>query len=82
MRPVEPGACEQLHRAAIEARMHAVAVEFDFVQPLIAVRRRVDELGKLRQYPLRQRTWVGGPPAFYRLCHSYVITRSWDGHCV
>ena len=31
MRPVEPGAGEQPHAAAIEARVYAVAVEFDFV---------------------------------------------------
>ena len=54
MRPVEPGAGQQLHRSAIEARMHAVAVEFDFVQPLIALRRRVDELRELRRDPVRQ----------------------------
>jgi hypothetical protein len=29
--PVEPGARQQPHRAAVEQRMHAVAVEFDFV---------------------------------------------------
>ena len=34
--------------------MHAVAVEFDFVQPLIAFRRRVDQLGVLRRDPFRQ----------------------------
>jgi hypothetical protein len=34
--------------------MHAVAVEFDFVQPLGPVGRLVDELGELRPYPLRQ----------------------------
>jgi hypothetical protein len=32
-RPVEPGAREQPYPAAIETRMHAVAVELDFVQP-------------------------------------------------
>jgi hypothetical protein len=42
------GAREQPHRTAVEARMHAVAVEFDFVQPPGPVRRRVDELGELR----------------------------------
>ena len=52
MRPVEPGAGQQSHRAMIEPRMHAVAVEFDFVQPLIAFGRRVDELGELRRDPL------------------------------
>jgi hypothetical protein len=54
MRPVESGAGEELYRAAVETGMHAVAVEFDFVQPLIAFRRGVDQLGKLRRDPLRQ----------------------------
>ena len=39
MGPVESGAGEHPDTAAIEARMHAVAVEFDFVQPLVAFRR-------------------------------------------
>ena len=55
VRPVEPGARQQFHRAAVEARMHAVAVVLDFVEPLIAVRRRVDEFRQLRPDPLRQR---------------------------
>jgi hypothetical protein len=38
----------------IETRMHAVAVEFDFVEPLIAFGRRFDELGELRRDPRRQ----------------------------
>jgi hypothetical protein len=33
MRPVEAIAGEQAHPAPIKMRMHAVAVEFDFVQP-------------------------------------------------
>jgi hypothetical protein len=37
MRPVKAGAGEQGDRATLEARMQPVAVEFDFVQPLIAV---------------------------------------------
>ena len=53
MGPVEPGAGEELYRAAVEPRVHAVAVEFDLVQPLIALRRRVDELGQLRRDPGR-----------------------------
>jgi hypothetical protein len=32
--------------------MHAVTVEFDFVQPLVAFRRGVNELGQLRPDPL------------------------------
>ena len=35
--------------------MHAVAVVFDFVEPLLAFRRRIDQLGQLRPDPLRQR---------------------------
>jgi hypothetical protein len=52
--PVEPGARQQFDTAAVEPRMHAVAVVFDFVQPLIAFRRGVDQLGQLRRDPLRQ----------------------------
>jgi hypothetical protein len=54
------GAGQQLYRAAIEAGVHAVAVELDLVQPLVAFRRRVDELGQLRRDPLRQgrRVWT------------------------
>jgi hypothetical protein len=51
VRPVEPGAGEQGDRAIVEARMHAVAVEFDFIQPLVAFRRGVDELRELRRDP-------------------------------
>ena len=54
MRPVEPGARKQFHRAAVEARVHTVAVEFDFVEPGQAFRRRVDEAGELRPDPSRQ----------------------------
>ena len=53
--PVEPGAGQQLARAAVEPRMHAVAVEFDFMQPVVAFRRRVDQLSELRRDPFRQR---------------------------
>jgi len=45
VRPVEGGARQQARSAMIEARMHPVAVEFDFVQPLFAFRSLVDELG-------------------------------------
>jgi len=54
VRPVEPGAGEQGDRAMVEARMQPVAVEFDFMQPLVAFRRRVDQLRELRRDPLRQ----------------------------
>jgi hypothetical protein len=67
MRPVEPGAGEKPHAAAIEGRMHAVAVEFDFVQPGVAFRRRVDQLRELRRDPLRQ---GGGAWTRYRPRHA------------
>ena len=35
--------------------MHAVAVEFDFVEPGVAFRRRVDQLCELRRDPSRGR---------------------------
>ena len=42
--------------------MHAEAVEFDFVQPLVAVRRLFDELRQLRPDPVRQEDgcWASG----------------------
>ena len=47
--------------------MHAVTVELDFMQPLVAFRRRVNELGQLRRDPLRQtrahRQMIGALPA-------------------
>jgi hypothetical protein len=48
MRPVETGAGQQPHRAAIETRVHAVTVEFDLVQPFRTFRRRLHELRQLR----------------------------------
>jgi hypothetical protein len=50
--PVQPGAGQQFHRTAVEPRMHAVAVIFDFVQPLIAIRRGIDQLRELGRDPL------------------------------
>ena len=38
----------------VEPGMHAEAVIFDFMQPLVAVRRFFDELRQLRPYPFRQ----------------------------
>jgi hypothetical protein len=52
--PVEPVAGQLLHLAAVEPGMHAEAVIFDFMQPLVAVRRRFDQLGELRLDPRRQ----------------------------
>jgi hypothetical protein len=60
-RPVEAGAGQQFDRTLVDRRVHAVAVIFDFVEPLIAVRRRVDQLRELRQDPFRQSGRVGAP---------------------
>ena len=58
--------------------MHAVAVVFDFVEPLVAVRRSVDQLRKLRPDPLRKRGRIVAPLAHYRLRHEGSIRR-WSG---
>jgi len=58
----------------IKARMHAVAVEFDLVQPGVAVRRRVDQLRELRRDPFRQRDRIGARPV-YRARHDGGIRR-------
>jgi hypothetical protein len=55
--------------AAVETRMHAVAVVFDFVEPLVAVRRGVDQLRELRRNPVRQRGNVRALPARYVARH-------------
>jgi hypothetical protein len=55
MGPVEPGAREQPYGAMIEARMQAVAVELDFIEPMGLVGVPVDQLRELRPDPLRQR---------------------------
>ena len=69
MRPVETGAGQEAHRSMIEARMHTVAVEFDFVQPAVAFRRRVDQLRQLRRDPLWQRRRFAPLPARYGARH-------------
>ena len=52
--PAKPTA-EVFAEVAEQTRVaHAVAVELDFVQPLVAFRRRADQLGKLWLDPLRQ----------------------------
>jgi len=51
---------KQPHPATIKARMHPVAVELDFVEPLIAFRSGVDELCELRRDPF-WRTGAGPP---------------------
>jgi len=52
--PVEPGARQQFDRALVETRHHAVAVIFDFMEPAVAFRRHLDQLGELRLDPRRQ----------------------------
>jgi hypothetical protein len=53
--PVEPVAGQQPHLAMVEPGMHAEAVVFDFMQPLVAVRRFRYELRQLPPYPLGKR---------------------------
>jgi len=65
VRPVEPGARQKPHRAVVETGMHAVAVELDFVQPLVAWPRLFDELRELRPYPVRQTVRVSAEPSRY-----------------
>jgi len=68
--PVKASARQQLDRAAVEPRMHAIAVVFDFVQPARSVRRRVDELGQLRPDPVRQGRRSSATPAGYGARHA------------
>jgi len=69
VRPVEPGTGEQPHGAVIEARMHAIAVELDFVQPAGPLGRLTDKLGELGPYPFRK-SGRGGAAARYRPRHA------------
>ena len=71
-----PFAGEQAHPAPIKARMHAVAVEFDFVQPLRAIRRLVDHLGELRFDPPGERRRLGASPSGERSIHASIRSRS------
>ena len=49
--------------------MHAIAVVFDFVEPLVAFGRRVDQLRQLRRDPLWQRRRFAPLPARYGARH-------------
>jgi hypothetical protein len=54
--PVVRIACDETHRALLDAREHAVAVELDFEQPVFGVgRRRIDERGQFRREFRRER---------------------------
>ena len=75
LRPVEPGTGQQFDRATVEPRMHAIAVIFDFVQPLIAVGRGLDQLRELRRDPFRHRGRISAPPARYGARHLGIHRR-------
>jgi hypothetical protein len=62
VRPVETVARQQPNVAAVEPGVHTEAVIFDFMQPLVALRRRFDELGQLRADPLRQSGRIAARP--------------------
>src|SRR5712692_2500271 len=81
MRPVEPGAGQQLDGAPVQPRMHAVAVELDLVQPFGAFRRRVDELRQLRPDPLRETGLLGSRLARYRPRHAGRVCGLLRGAC-
>jgi hypothetical protein len=61
--PVERGAGQEVDRAAVEARMHPVAVELELVQPLWPIGRLVDQLGELRFNPTGERRRLGATPS-------------------
>src|SRR5215472_6444221 len=69
MRPVDAGAGQQSDRALVQPRMHTVAVEFDFVQPLGTFRRLLHKLGELGLYPGRHRSWLALAPSRERELH-------------
>jgi hypothetical protein len=69
MGPVEPVRLSNFTAPRSMRSMHAIAVEFDFVEPLIAVRRRVDQLGELRRDPFGQSD-RDAAPARYRPRHA------------
>ena len=54
--PVVAVACEAAHARTVDPRQHAVAVELDFVEPVVGIgRRRVDQGCELRPQARRQR---------------------------
>jgi hypothetical protein len=55
--------------------VHAVAVVFDFMQPLVAFRRHIDQLRELRPYPLRQRGRLAAPRARYAARHRGAVEK-------
>jgi hypothetical protein len=70
----------KLDRTAIEPGHHAVAVIFDFVQPLVALWRRFDQLRELRRDPFGQRSRIVAPLARYGARHGGIERLS--GRCM
>ena len=75
VRPVKPGAGQKPDRAPIQAGVHPVAVEFDFMQPLWPFGCLVDEPGELRFDPAGERRCLGAPPVVERSRHVLGTTR-------
>src|SRR5262249_27007202 len=76
MRPVEPGAGQQLDRAPVQPSVHPVAVEFDFMEPVWPVGRLVDQSGELRFDAGGERRCLGAPPVVERSRHVLGTTRA------
>ncbi len=55
MRPIETAASEQLHFAIFDARLHAIAIELELVQPVFTGGRKLRCGGELRGNELGQR---------------------------
>ncbi|MER8777948.1 hypothetical protein NKH79_25290 [Mesorhizobium sp. M0977] len=68
MRPIEAGAGEQADVAAVDPRVHAVSVVLDFVKPIGAVGRFVDQPRQLRLGPFRRMRFI-------RLCGVHRLPR-------
>ncbi|MER8931011.1 hypothetical protein NKI34_34415 [Mesorhizobium sp. M0700] len=68
MRPIEAGAGKQADVAAVDPCVHAVSVVLDFVKPVRAVGRFVDEARKLGLDPFRRMRFV-------RLCGIHRLAR-------
>jgi len=59
MRPIQAGSGEQLDIAAIDTRVHAVAVILNLVQPVLALRRFLDEARQLGLDPFWRMSRLG-----------------------
>jgi Transposase DDE domain len=75
VRPVEACAGEQPDVVAVDPRVHSIAVVFDFMEPVGAIRRIGSEPGELRLDPCRRMPFGRGA-GLYRLArHCPVILR-------